>query len=64
MPSGSARRAVFSLAIQAAAISCPYRLPPSVSMILPNWAGDRCSRLRTSRPLMPYSGSLERPRRP
>ena len=31
-------------------------------MTLANWAGDRCSRLRTSRPLTPYSGSPDRPR--
>ena len=33
-------------------------------MTLANWAGDRCSRLRASRFLMPYSGSPDRPRRP
>src|SRR5690348_7354298 len=54
----------FSFAIQAAAISWPYRSRPRVSMILANWAGDRCSRFRTSRPLMAYSGSPARPRRP
>jgi hypothetical protein len=32
-----------------------------VSMTLANWAGARCSRLRTSRPLTPYSGSPDRP---
>ena len=54
----------FSLQIQAAAISCPYRSRSRVSMIVVNWAADRCSRLRTSRFLRPYSGSPERPRRP
>ena len=29
-----------------------------------NWSGDRCSTSRTSRFLMPYSGSPDRPRRP
>ncbi len=33
-------------------------------MTLANRAGDRCSRLRASKPLTPYSGSAERPRRP
>ncbi len=33
-------------------------------MTLANWPGRRCSRLRTSRPLIPYSASPERPRRP
>jgi len=33
-------------------------------MTLVNWAADRFSRLRTSSPLTPCSGSPERPRRP
>jgi hypothetical protein len=53
----------FSLAIQAAAISCPAGSLPKVPVTLANWAGDRCSRFRVSRFLMPYSGSPDRPRR-
>ena len=33
-------------------------------MTFANWAGDRFSRLRSSRSLMPYSGSPDLPRRP
>ena len=50
----------FSLAIQAMAACWPSALASRVSMILANWSGDRFSRLRSSRCLMPYSGSPER----
>jgi hypothetical protein len=46
----------FSFPIQAAAISCPAGSACRMRVILANWTADRCSRFRTSRFLMPYSG--------
>ena len=46
------------------AISWPCPSVSRVSMTLANWAGDRLSRFRFSRPLRPYSGSPSFPRRP
>jgi hypothetical protein len=54
------RVAELFLAIQAARICWPAGSRISVSRTLANGPGRRCSRLRTSRPLIPYSASPER----